>query len=145
MLLNSKGGLTRRKNRGADGDLDITPMIDVTFLLLIFFMVTSTMKGTPDKAIPSADTGQHANASAMLKLSIIRANNADGGVVNFEDRIMSLEELQNRLTDHVRGGPVELIVYAERGVTNGYVGDVEAAIAEIEGNVTYRFAVMQLR
>ena len=30
-------------------DLDITPMIDMTFLLLIFFMVTSTMK--PDEVL----------------------------------------------------------------------------------------------
>mgnify|MGYP003325625382 CR=1 FL=1 len=27
-----------------DAEMDITPMIDVTFLLLIFFMVTSTMQ-----------------------------------------------------------------------------------------------------
>jgi hypothetical protein len=41
-------GFQRRKKAGiADADLDITPMIDVTFLLLIFFMVTSTLQGTP--------------------------------------------------------------------------------------------------
>ena len=38
----------------ADGEMDITPMIDVTFLLLIFFMVASTMQGTPDIDVPPA-------------------------------------------------------------------------------------------
>ncbi|MEZ6068519.1 MAG: biopolymer transporter ExbD [Planctomycetaceae bacterium] len=38
--------MARRKSKRAaeEDDLDITPMIDVTFLLLIFFMVTSTME-----------------------------------------------------------------------------------------------------
>ncbi len=35
------GGM--KKKKAEEADLDITPMIDVTFLLLIFFMVASKM------------------------------------------------------------------------------------------------------
>ena len=45
-MFGESGGLGRAKKKD-EADLDITPMIDVTFLLLIFFMVTSTMQGTP--------------------------------------------------------------------------------------------------
>ena len=57
-----EGGLGQKKKKD-EADLDITPMIDVVFLLLIFFMVTSTMQGTPDRDIPPASSGTNANAA----------------------------------------------------------------------------------
>lgn len=45
-----------RKDR-TDDEMDITPMIDITFLLLIFFVVCSTMDPTKIGTIPSADNG----------------------------------------------------------------------------------------
>jgi biopolymer transport protein ExbD len=45
-----------RKKR-QDEEMDITPMIDITFLLLIFFVVCSTMDPTKIGGIPQADNG----------------------------------------------------------------------------------------
>lgn len=45
-----------RKKRD-DDEMDITPMIDITFLLLIFFVVCSTMDPTKIGTIPEADNG----------------------------------------------------------------------------------------
>lgn len=45
-----------RKKRG-DDEMDITPMIDITFLLLIFFVVASKMDPTQTGMIPEADHG----------------------------------------------------------------------------------------
>jgi biopolymer transport protein ExbD len=45
-----------RKDRG-DDEMDITPMIDITFLLLIFFIVCSTMDPTKIGGIPEAENG----------------------------------------------------------------------------------------
>jgi biopolymer transport protein ExbD len=47
--------LPRRKRD--DDEMDITPMIDITFLLLIFFIVCSTMDPTKIGTIPEADNG----------------------------------------------------------------------------------------
>jgi biopolymer transport protein ExbD len=47
--------LPRKKRE--DDEMDITPMIDITFLLLIFFVVCSTMDPTKLKQIPEADNG----------------------------------------------------------------------------------------
>ena len=47
-LFSDAGGSFGGKRKPIEGELDITPMIDVTFLLLIFFMVSSTMQGKPD-------------------------------------------------------------------------------------------------
>ena len=40
-----------------DDEMDITPMIDITFLLLIFFIVCSTMDPTKIGQIPEAQNG----------------------------------------------------------------------------------------
>jgi biopolymer transport protein ExbD len=45
-----------RKQRD-DDEMDITPMIDITFLLLIFFVVCSTMDPTKMGKIPEAENG----------------------------------------------------------------------------------------
>ena len=37
-----------------EGELDMTPMIDVTFLLLIFFMIASTMKPAGEEQLAPA-------------------------------------------------------------------------------------------
>ncbi len=48
---------SRRSGGGEDDDLDMTPMIDMTFLLLIFFMVTSTLSPFADLQLPEAKAG----------------------------------------------------------------------------------------
>ncbi|QDT64458.1 ExbD/TolR family protein [Calycomorphotria hydatis] len=49
--------LSRHGRKKQEIDLDITPMIDVTFLLLIFFMVTSTMKDPDSADLPASHHG----------------------------------------------------------------------------------------
>ncbi len=46
-----------RRQRGADDEMDITPMIDITFLLLIFFLVASKMDPTSAVQLPKARHG----------------------------------------------------------------------------------------
>lgn len=45
------------KKKRDDDEMDITPMIDITFLLLIFFVVCSTMDPTKIGKIPEAQNG----------------------------------------------------------------------------------------
>jgi biopolymer transport protein ExbD len=56
------------RRRRDDDEMDITPMIDITFLLLIFFVVCSTMDPTKIGTIPQADNGLaiSANNSAVI-------------------------------------------------------------------------------
>ena len=45
------------KKKREEADLDITPMIDITFLLLAFFVVVSKMDPTTAVALPQAKNG----------------------------------------------------------------------------------------
>ncbi len=67
-----------RKKRG-DDEMDITPMIDITFLLLIFFIVCSTMDPTKIGTIPPADNGLAVSAKDSAVIFINPA--ADDKVV----------------------------------------------------------------
>ncbi|MDA7893497.1 biopolymer transporter ExbD [Rhodopirellula sp.] len=68
--------LPRKKRE--DDEMDITPMIDITFLLLIFFIVCSTMDPTKIGTIPEADNGL---AIAAKNSAVIFINPGSGDEV----------------------------------------------------------------
>lgn len=135
-MFGEEGGL-KKKKKAEEADLDITPMIDVTFLLLIFFMVTSTMQGTPDKDIPPAQQGVNENAAKFVNITVLAAaSSSTDGEIHLEDTPVSLDQLKAELKQIVvqnRGRPdiVELMLFAERDVKSGFVGEVENVISEV--------------
>lgn len=139
------GGFGKKKKQ-EEADLDITPMIDVTFLLLIFFMVTSTMQGTPDKDIPPASMGTNANAAGFVDLTILApASAASEPELQMDGNPVSLEQLKADLIQQTARGPVSIMIYAERDVKSGFVGEVENIIGEVaneqETEIDMKFAV----
>ena len=50
-------GISLRKTKTEDAELDITPMIDITFLLLAFFVMVSKMDPTTAVDLPKAQYG----------------------------------------------------------------------------------------
>jgi biopolymer transport protein ExbD len=64
------------KRKRDDDEMDITPMIDITFLLLIFFIVCSTMDPTKIGNIPEADNGLAISAknSAVIFINPLNAD-----------------------------------------------------------------------
>ena len=51
------GSLGTRQTRPDDAEMDITPMIDITFLMLIFFLVASTPDQQTAVELPEANHG----------------------------------------------------------------------------------------
>ncbi len=75
------------------GHLDIAPLIDVIFLLLIFFILTSSFIFQPGIKVnlPKAVTGEVIQKENLIL--IIDKNNK----VYIKDRVMTDEELRSRL------------------------------------------------
>ncbi|MCA9079805.1 MAG: biopolymer transporter ExbD [Planctomycetaceae bacterium] len=129
----------RRKKRTLklDDEMDITPMIDVTFLLLIFFMVTSKMEDTSALEIPPARNGLGVSVKDSVVLSIFKTD-ADPEIYlsngKKENGPVSLEEV----TTYVREGLAEqkrtLIIKADRDIPSGFVEDVARAASEADEN-----------
>ena len=131
----------KKKKKIAEGELDITPIIDVTFLLLIFFMVTSTMQGTPDRDIPPSLSGLGKNPKAMLELVVVAPDTPNGNAeLLLEGRTVTLEELKASVAEEAAVKEAEVMILAERQVPSGFIGEVETTLSEVE-NVVYHFAV----
>lgn len=138
-----------KKRKVEEAELDITPMIDVTFLLLIFFMVTSTMKPTPDKDIPRALMGKNADMGEGVVDVTIRASALSDGDIEMDDRPVSLEQLRADLLQKTAGGEFKVMLFVERDVRSGTVGEVEGVIGEVakdaQVEIKMSFAVREKR
>lgn len=55
------------KRRGYDDEMDMTPMVDVTFLLLIFFMVTSAFEMQKSFEMPTPTSDQASTQAKTLE------------------------------------------------------------------------------
>ena len=117
-----------------DEELDITTMIDVTFLMLIFFMVASTMQGTPDLPLPPAESGEGADESKAVILTLlseegeprIHLGNGPGSPVG------QLPDVSTYAAREVAEGKSNIIVKADRDLPAGFVEQV-AKEANVEG------------
>ena len=127
---------SKKKKKPEEAELDITPMIDVTFLLLIFFMVTSTMQATPDKDLATSENGDTANTAAYKNLTILAPKRPGGEpeIILEGKPTGSLDGFKAALESLViksGGKEVQLMIYAERNVKSGDTGDVEGIIQEV--------------
>lgn len=140
-------GWGKRSRGGEEAELDITPMIDVTFLLLIFFMVTSTMKPPNELDMPSAvhGTGVDTNVSTFIT---IKAPETRGDIPQILLGQGSTEEATlEAVRPFVEAGLPDktyVIIKAEREVPHGFVNKVEQQIADLEG-IQFFLAVQEKR
>ena len=74
------------RKRGVEGgDMDITPMIDCTFLLLIFFLLTSTSNTKSAVPLPSAVHGAEAAEADAIILTMARTPEGEAQVFLADD------------------------------------------------------------
>lgn len=141
--------MNRRKKKKEEAELDITPMIDVTFLLLIFFMVTSTMQATPDRDIPPSKSGDNVVKSEWTDVTVgaSRTGGEDGEFL-WDGTPVTLDQLKEQMIQAATG-ELKILIYAERDVPNGVVGEVERIIGEVaketETTIEMSFAVQGIK
>lgn len=102
-----------RRRKSTKPDVDISPLIDVVFILLIFFMVTTTFvkDSQVDLERPGASSGSKASTKA-LRIVIDRS-----GAIYLADAPVKPWMLQSRVRDFLRdGGDGSVLVVADRRV-----------------------------
>lgn len=142
-MIEDEGSLGKTKRTGDEADLDITPMIDVTFLLLIFFMVTSTMQGTPEVSVPPARHGASADTTTATTVDIKAPDGAGGDpVILLDGEPSSIEQVKAKVQEGIDSPEPKnrVIIMADREVPHGFVQQVAKAVVEFEG-VTFSIGV----
>lgn len=92
--------MSRFKNKRKIMTLDLTPLIDVVFLLIIFFMVTTTFDryGKIDIDLPNANMQSKDDENKSLEL-VIDKNQNYFIIHNQKTTQIKLEDLSNYLKD----------------------------------------------
>lgn len=118
--------LTRRKQERVWPQLNMAAMVDVVFLLLIFFMCTSSISQI-ESSLPGQVSrrgpGLDHDSDDMLPY-IIRLERVSGGVlVRFEDRpCATFEDLFDRLQEtYTLSGDGSVLIKGQGAVPYGYM------------------------
>lgn len=142
----------RPRGPSSDDELDITPMIDITFLLLTFFLVASKMTDEQAVDLPKARHGGLVSSKDSVIILMKRGSGDQATVLRADGAPFSSDtEQQNaEIAEYVQKGLDTglkyVIIRAEGSVRHGEIGRVSEAISEslAEGEVI-NIAVMEQR
>jgi biopolymer transport protein ExbD len=116
--------LIKKDTLAASPSIELTPIIDMVFLLLIFFLVTTTYHQVEREmqiALPEAESG----APISVALRELVVNVASDGSVIVAGGAMSLENLRALITQAVDANPNQKVtVRADREASYGLVARV---------------------
>ncbi len=125
---------------GRGVDFNMTPMIDVVFLLIIFFLVSSHLAKQEVQMqlpLPDARSGTQAEDSQLPRLVV---NISAGGQIRMAGRQLTLEQFQERLVKRREkyGQDLEVRIRSDRSVPYRNINPVMRRCAETGiWNVTF--------
>ena len=133
--------------------LDITPMIDITFLLLIFFLVASTPDIQVEAQLPEARHGVGVGERESTIFTIAQSGLdtapvylGDGKIAGNElsnDSAQQADEIESQVREEMDKGKGNVLIKADRGVAHRDVARVAAAASRVDG-IRLHFAVTEL-
>lgn len=124
------------RRRVTAGELDLTPMIDVTFQLLIFFMVSSTMQSMPDIDLPVAAHSVGVETDGAAVVTVFAAGPQSPPRIVLGDGVgeeSTVEEIRGFVAEAVAAGKSKIVVKAEGDITHGFISEVARNIVSVEG------------
>lgn len=100
---------------GGEGSVDISPLLDCVFILLIFFIVTTTFV---DEAGVEVDKPEAASAQQLDKQSLIFAVTPEGQVMH-ADRDVGVGGVQGIVRRALQSEDLPVIVQADEEASSG--------------------------
>lgn len=145
--------IKRRKAPAEDTEMDITPMIDCTFLLLIFFTVTSTPDAQTALNLAPAKHGVGVSIQQSLIISVAEGDGKSAAVYLADGKVGTplsgtAEEqdaaIKQAVEEALASGKSSVLIKAEAGVLHREVSRVASAAGGVEG-VSLNLAVMEAK
>jgi len=140
-----------------DSEMDITPMIDITFLLLIFFIVASKMDSAADVTLPKARYGMPVVEKSAVMITLAAGENGKavvytGDGVDAANMVDSgdLEAQEEEITAYVEKvlaepGKDNVLIKAEGSVKTREVDRIAKAATLPEAVQQLYIAVMEVQ
>jgi biopolymer transport protein ExbD len=140
-----------------ESEMDITPMIDITFLLLIFFIVASKMDASADVKLPPARYGSAVVEKSSVvvtlmageggKAIVFKSNGAvPGNEVAGGDMEAQEDEIANYVEQEIAKGDKEyVLIKAERGIRHREVARISKAATRSESVQQLFLAVLEVQ
>lgn len=141
------------RSRPADEEMDITPMIDMTFLLLIYFLVAAQPDQNTSVALPKA---MHGTTVAQLEAVVFTIGqgglnsapvySGDGTRPEFampdspEERE---KQIQEAVEKGVRQNQRDVVIKADKAVLHREVARVIKTVSKVEG-IQIHLAVLEI-
>lgn len=148
--------VNRRKRKREEADLDITPMIDVTFLLLIFFIVASRMDPQNAVDMPTAKHGSTVSDKAAAVIVMENSGKEEPNVYlgsGKDPSVLikgSLDDNEQAITDYIdellHGSKPKtaVLIKAEQGIRFRYVNQVAGAASRaMDNDMKLHFGVIE--
>ncbi|MCB9754040.1 MAG: biopolymer transporter ExbD [Myxococcales bacterium] len=90
----ARGGMRRRRGGVANGTIDLTPLIDVTFQLLIFFLLTASFRNESafKLQLPKAQSHEPVTEQKAVVIKI-----SEDGRFEIDKKVVDMRELEMRL------------------------------------------------
>ncbi|MFN3190358.1 MAG: ExbD/TolR family protein [Aureliella sp.] len=140
----------RPRPAGSDDEMDITPMIDITFLLLIFFLVSSKMNAEQAVDLPKARHGGVVAGKESVIILMKRGTGDEAEVLKADATPFSadIEQQNAEIAEYVQqgidAGKKHVVIKAAGNVRHGEIGRVSEAISEsMEEGELINIAVME--
>jgi biopolymer transport protein ExbD len=121
------------KKRRPHTILDMTPLVDVIFQLLLFFLLTSTYTQPQPSAasIPIDLPDSSLKASQQIPSEVIISINAEGKIYWLEQQV-SLDELSARLEAQASQDPKTLVLLrGDQKTSYGLIGQIMSIIQQL--------------
>jgi biopolymer transport protein ExbD len=133
-----------RRGSGHGVRLDMTPMVDVAFLLLIFFMSTTSLKAQEDAAIvlPTSQSGEEMPKSDRMVVTVMQDGSVAFAPAGGRPEAVGVAEIGARVraaAERAGARDARLLVFADGDVPYETMTSVLQAFREAE---IYRFSLV---
>ncbi len=131
-----------------DDEMDMTALIDITFLLLIFFIVTSKLANEVTQPLPIARHGQLVATDKSIIICV--RGGGDSVVVTRKDGTLfsiipdqQAAEIEEYIQQGFNSGKTDVLIRADGSVPNGEVNRIKEIVSDnLEEGALISFGVM---
>jgi biopolymer transport protein ExbD len=133
--------LLQRELKGPiDDAIDLTPMVDVVFQLLIFLMITYRASVLSEVEMPQAEYGMGVEQTEAIIITLAKPETPggpiavyDGASLDPEQRLDSPEAIRQAIENGLATGRRRVVLQADGAVPHGEVLRIGGIVGQVEG------------